>query len=82
MMTNPKLKSSVNPNDPDDPDNYMNRPGGPEDSPVFAWILGGIVGITAIVGLFIAQESPLTDPPWQTTQNVPTQPTPSPTQAN
>jgi len=77
MTTNPKLSP---PNDPDDPDNY--RPGDPEDSPVFAWILGGIVGIAAIVGLLIAQESPLTDLPWQTTQNMSAQPAPSPTQAN
>ena len=56
--------------DPDDPDNYMDRAEMPANSPVFSWILGGIVGVASIVGLFIAQETPLTDLPWQTTENV------------
>jgi len=63
-----KREPSENPYDPDDPDNYADRNRVPEDSPVFAWILGGIVVVSTVVGLFFAQESPLTDPHWQTAE--------------
>ena len=39
-------------------------------STVFAFILCGIVGAASLVGIFFAQETPLTDLPWQTTENV------------
>jgi hypothetical protein len=82
MAIRPNQNPPGNPYDPDDPDNYMNRSRSPEDSPVFAWILGGIVGVATIVGLFVAQESPLTDPLWQTTENAPSKPPPTPTLPN
>ena len=65
----PNLEPSENPYDPDDPDNYMHR-GDVERSPVLPVMFLGMLAVGLAVGLFVAKESPLTDLPWQTTENV------------
>ena len=78
MILNRKRQNPGNPYDTDDPDNYMNRDGLPEDSNLVPWMLGAMFGLAALIGLFFAQESPLTYPPLKTltSENMPAHPSP------
>ena len=81
MAIDPDLRSPGNPYDPDDPDNYMNRDDGPERSNLIPIMFIGMFVMSAVIGLFFAEESPLTDPATHVTENA-AQPPPSPTMRN
>jgi len=84
MTMDTRLHNPGNPYDPDDPDNYMSRDRLPESSNLVPWMLGAMFALATLIGLFFAQESPLTDTQrtTQTTENMPAQPAPAPFQAN
>jgi len=47
-----------------------------------SWILGGLLGVAVLIGLLATDSSPPTQPPAQTTENVPIAPIPPVTQPN
>jgi hypothetical protein len=84
MAVDLKLQNPGNPYDSDDPDNYLNRDQKAENSNIVPWMLGGMFAAATLIGLFFAEESPLTDPPrtTQTTENIPAHPAPAHLQSN
>jgi hypothetical protein len=84
MAVDIMLHNPGNPYDADDPDNYLNRDQAAENSNVVPWILGGMFAVATLIGLFFAEESPLTDLSGtrQTTENVSAQAAPAPFQSN
>ena len=84
MTFDRKLLNPGNPYDTDDPDNYLNRDDVAETSNLVPWMLGGMFAIATLIGLFFAEESPLTasHAVTQTTENVPAHPSPAPFQSN
>lgn len=84
MTIDRRLQNPGNAYDTDDPDNYLNREHLPEKSNLVPWMLGGMFAVATLIGLFFAEESPLTYKPvaTHTTENIPAQPSPVPFQAN
>ena len=84
MTIDRKLLNPGNPYDTDDPDNYLNRGDLPESLNLVPWMLGGMFAVAALIGLFFAEESPLTarHAVTQTTENVPPHPALAPFQSN
>ena len=85
MAIDLKLENPGNPYDSDDPDNYLNRDRESEtgSANIIPWMLGGMFAVATLIGLFFAEESPLTTPRGtQTTENVTTHPAPAPFQSN
>lgn len=84
MVIDQKLENPGNPYDLDDPDNYLNRDRETGSANLVPWMLGGMFAIATLIGLFFAEESPLTTSfhGTQTTENVATHSAPAPFQSN
>ncbi len=84
MSVDKRMQNPGNPYDPDDPDNYLNRDQIPGSSNIIPWMLGGMFAVATIIGLFFAEESPLTHRPQSTltTENVSPQQSPNEFQSN
>jgi hypothetical protein len=74
MSIDPDVRKRGNPYDPDDPDNYMNRDDGSERSHIIPIMFIGMFVVSVLIGLFFAQESPLTEPATHVTENAVQQP--------
>jgi hypothetical protein len=70
MPIDPKDRNLGNPYDPDDPDNYMNWDERSQRSNLLPIMFIGMFAVSAVIGLFFAQESPLTDRTTHVTENA------------
>ncbi|MFO0994783.1 MAG: hypothetical protein U1E67_22955 [Hyphomicrobiales bacterium] len=84
MTIDRRLQNPGNAYDTDDPDNYLNRDRLTESSNLVPWMMGAMFAVATVIGLFFAEESPLTHKTAATltTENVPGQPYPDPFRAN